>query len=417
MICTVLAMILANSRWSQTYEALLQSKLIVGVAGHTFAISLQHLINDGLMAIFFFLVGLEIKREILIGELAQIRQALLPISSAIGGMLVPALIYSFFNYGSITGKGWGIPMATDIAFALGVLSLLGDRIPRPLISLLLALAIVDDLGAVLVIAVFYTESLNLPALALAGAVSVALLCCNLAGNRSMGLYAALGLLLWLAMYHSGVHATLAGVITAMAIPARSAISSQVFADKLGKRVQIFLDDSNNHPGEFDSRLDMLRNQDQQTMLKAMKRHILRIESPLVCTEQALHPLVAFGIMPIFALANAGIPIDLSGFGQIFSEPVSLGVFGGLVLGKVIGVFGFSWACIALQLSRLPEGVQYPHLFGMAILSGIGFTMSIFIGNLAFADMTQHLQSAKLGIVTASLTSGLAGFFWLYRCRP
>ena len=414
MFCTVLAMILANSPWQKAYDDLLHTYLTLSIGQYSLKMSVHHFINDGLMAVFFFVVGLEIKREILIGELSQPRQAILPVSSALGGMLVPALLYLMFNSTGETVKGWGIPMATDIAFALGVLSLLGNRVPKALISLLLALAIVDDLGAVLVIALFYTDSLNMLALAAAAVCFVMLLTCNLAGIRSPLVYLALGILLWFAMLQSGVHATLAGVLSALTIPARSAAQPASLVDTLRQLARTFVAESPARTG--DSHLEIVRNESQQILLNSMSRCLRRLESPLIRLEHSLHSLVAFGIMPIFALANGGISLDFSTIGSMLCEPVSLGVAVGLVVGKTAGVFLFAATCIILRLSKLPTGVTYRHLFGMAILSGIGFTMSIFIGSLAFADLTHHLHSAKIGIVTASLISGLLGYLWLLRCK-
>lgn len=404
MACTVLAMVIANSGLLPLYESILHTQITIGSADYNISHSLHHWINDGLMALFFFTVGLEIKREILVGELADRKQAILPIAAAIGGMVVPALIYAVFNFGSDTIAGWGVPMATDIAFALGVLALLGKRIPRALIGFLLALAIVDDLGAVLVIAAFYTDQINMTALAFAGVAFALLILSNIAGIRRPLPYIVFGLLLWLGMLESGVHATLAGVLTALTVPANSLCKANPFVRRMrqlnGKFEAIQEDDKH-----------IMQSGAQQKILQSMEDFVHCMESPLQRMEHKLHIWVSFLIIPIFALANAGIPIEISTLSATLSHPVTFGIMTGLIGGKLLGIFSFSWLVVKLGWSRLPQGVTMQQIAGVSLLAGIGFTMSIFIAGLAF-DNEQYLLNAKTGILCASLAAGICGYIAL-----
>lgn len=404
MACTVIAMVIANSALLPVYDAVLHTKVTIG--GHIFGItqSLHHWINDGLMALFFFTVGLEIKREILVGELADRRQAILPIAGAIGGMIVPAVFYVIINGGTDAIDGWGVPMATDIAFAMGVLALLGKRIPRALIGFLLALAIVDDLGAVLVIAAFYTEQINIMALLFAGCAFILLILANMAGIRSPGPYIFLGILLWLGMLKSGVHATLARVITALTVPANSYCEALPFVQRMREL--------NNRFEELqEDRKNIMENGAQQRVLQSMENFVHKMESPLQRMEHNLLIWVSFLIIPIFALANAGIPIDISTLGQTLMHPVTFGVMAGLIGGKLIGILLFSWLVITFGWSRLPKGVTMAQIASVSLLAGIGFTMSIFIAGLAFND-AEYLLNAKIGILGSSLFAGVSGYFAL-----
>ncbi len=407
MACTIVALVLANSAMYPVYDAILHHKFTIGSSYFSITHSLQHWINDGLMALFFFMVGLEIKREILVGELADRKQAILPIAAAIGGMLVPALIYAAINGGSDAISGWGVPMATDIAFAMGVLALLGARIPRPLVGFLLALAIVDDLGAILIIAAFYTDQINFLALLFAGFAFVMLLLSNIAGIRRPLPYIVFGILLWLGMLESGIHATLAGVITALTVPANSLCHSIPFVRRMRQLTTRFesIQEDDKH---------IMQNGEQQKVLQSMENFVHCMESPLQRMEHNLHISVSFLIIPIFALANAGIPIDVSTLGETFSNPVTVGVIAGLIGGKLIGITFFSWLVLKTGLSRLPDGVSMPQIAGVSLLAGIGFTMSIFIGGLAF-DNPQHLLNAKIGILAASLFAGISGYIALRLC--
>ncbi len=407
MICAVIALIVANSPLSGAYTHLLQTEVGFNFGAFELQKSLHHWINDGLMALFFFVVGLEIKREILVGELSDPRQASLPIIAAIGGMVMPALVYFLISSGSEGVNGWGIPMATDIAFAVGVMVLLGTRVPKTLLTFLVALAIVDDLGAVMVIAIFYTENINMNALLFAGLFLAMLIVLNRAGIRSPLPYFIIGMLLWLAMLKSGVHATLAGVLTALTIPASIKYDPHSFS----KYVRALMDkfDQNHKPGE-----SMMKNEEQRSILQTLENGVHMMEAPLQRMEHSMHMPVAFIVIPIFALANAGIPIDFSAVGDSLSHPVALGVMGGLLLGKILGIAGFSYIAIKLGFGSLPAGTTFPQIIGVSLLGGIGFTMSIFIAELAFMQQPELLLMAKTGVLFASLFAGILGYIWLLK---
>lgn len=412
MICVGAALIIANSPLFPAYDALLHTKFTIGTEKYHLSYTLHHWINDGLMALFFFVIGLEVKREILIGELSNLRQAILPIGAAIGGMVIPAAFYLVFNRSGTAVDGWGIPMATDIAFAVGVVALLGSRVPKPLVAMLLALAIVDDIGAVLVIALFYTESIHLGALALSALFLLLMVGINLAGIRRPMPYALIGVLLWLAMMKSGIHATLAGVLAAFTIPARSSYDSKLFSAAMSKLITDFKEQISD---SADSRMfNVLRNTRKQAILQSIENGVHKMESPLQRMEHGLHGWVSYFIVPLFALANAGIPIDFATLGQTLVHPITLGVIAGLLFGKVIGVFSFSWIIVRLKLGDLPAGVTISQIFGIGLLAGIGFTMSIFIGSLAFDEDPHYLLNAKIGIVFASAAAGILGYIWLHR---
>jgi NhaA family Na+:H+ antiporter len=357
------------------------------------------------MALFFFVVGLEIKREILVGELSDPRQAALPIIAAAGGMIMPALIYSLININSGAIDGWGIPMATDIAFAVGALVLLGARVPKPLITFLVALAIADDLGGVLVIALFYTADINMTALSIAFGLLLLLIGLNLGGIRKPLFYFLIGSLMWLAMLKSGIHATVAGVLTALTIPARPKYEPSDFSRHLRALLDKF--DRSYRPGE-----SIMNNDEQRSILQTLENGVQLVETPLQRLEHSMHFPVAYLIIPIFALANAGIPLSIEGLSQTLSHPVTLGIMAGLIFGKLLGIAGFSWLALKLGAGRMPEGVQFKQLVGVALLGGIGFTMSIFISELAFVNSPQSLLMAKTGILFASLIAGIAGYFYL-----
>lgn len=412
MISVAAALIIANSPLYPTYDALLHTTFTIGTERFQISHSIHHWINDGLMALFFFLIGLEVKREILIGELSNLRQALLPIGAALGGMIAPAGFYLLFNNSGAAVNGWGIPMATDIAFAVGVIAMLGSRVPKPLIAMLLALAIVDDIGAVLVIALFYTDAINLGALVFSTIFLFLLAGTNLAGIRNPIPYTILAILLWVAMMKSGVHATLAGVLAAFTIPARSSCSSEMFTDSMVH----LIDDFHEQITDSEDRrpLKVLKNSKKQAILQSMENGVHKMASPLQRMEHGLHGWAAFLIIPVFALANAGIPIDFKSLDNVLLHPVTLGVIAGLLLGKVLGVYLFSWVIVKLRLSKLPQGVTLSHIGGIGLLAGIGFTMSIFIATLAFENHPEYLLNAKIGIVFASFAAGILGYIWLYR---
>jgi len=363
---TLLALAWANSPWKESYEAVWNTEVSIGFGSAVLSKTLLHWINDGFMTVFFLLVGLEIKRELLIGELAEIKKATLPIAAALGGMVVPALIYIAINHQTSTVSGWGVPMATDIAFSLGVLTLLGKRIPYQLKIFLTAFAIVDDLGAVLVIAIFYTSEISFVALGATGTLLVALQVLNKRGVRRLLPYLLVGLLLWLAVLKSGVHATVAGVMLAMTIPAR-------------------------------------RHSEKNTE-----------GTPLQTLEHALHPWVSFIIMPVFALSNAGVGLSAQLLSTIL-HPIGLGIILGLLLGKQIGITLFSWLAVRTGIASLPTSVRWLHVYGASLLGGIGFTMSLFIAVLAFGE--GHLLSiAKIGVLIASGLAGTAGWIVLRKTK-
>jgi NhaA family Na+:H+ antiporter len=406
---TALALLLANSPWSESYFALWERRLIIGMAPLALSKSLAHWINDGLMAVFFFVVGLEIKREFLAGELAGARKAALPIAAALGGMLVPALLFMLIGPQGIEARGWAIPMATDIAFALGVIALLGDRIPRSLAIFLTALAIVDDLGAVLVIALFYTGDLNFPALAIGSIFLVALAAGNRLGVKSPTFYALVGLLLWIALLKSGIHATVAGVLIGMTIPARPRHNHAHF---LGEADRL-LTDYRAHgtiPGPF-------LHEEKLSTLMAMEHACHDAMSPLQRMEHAMHNWVIFGVMPLFALANAGITLDLTELTTAVSHPVTLGIALGLLVGKPLGITLFAWLAVRMGLAELPVGTRWAQILGLGLLGGIGFTMSLFITNLAYETAPNLIAAAKVGIFAASLLAGILGYLLLRRLGP
>ena len=358
LISAVIALIISNSNFSQLYFETLQSYLLIGINNIGLKMSLQHWINDALMAVFFFFVTLEIKREFILGELSSPKQALLPIIAAIGGMLVPALIYIYINFGNgDTINGWAIPSATDIAFSLGVLSLLGSRVPISLKVFLTALAIIDDLGAIIIIAFFYTGDLSIQYLSLLLLTFIALLILNKSGIKKFLPYLILGLILWFFTYQSGVHATISGVLLATVIPHRK------------------------------------KNEEYSLLTKI---------------EHNISSYVAFGIMPLFALANAGVSLDGINL-ESFLSPVPLGIVLGLFVGKQIGVFLFSIISIKLKIAQMPNNANWMSFYGVGILAGIGFTMSLFIGNLAFVENIEYIDGVKIGVLTGSLLSALIGY--------
>jgi NhaA family Na+:H+ antiporter len=366
--------------------------------------TIHHWINDGLMAIFFFTVGLEIKRELLVGELSSIQKASLPIAGALGGMIVPAILYTIFNTGGEGARGWGIPMATDIAFVVGIMALLGPRVPITLKIFVLALAIADDIGAVLVIAIFYTAEISTSALVIAAIVLLILIVLNRLGTKSLIPYTIFGVILWLAFLKSGVHATIAGVLLAFTIPASSRYDTNKFSERVKQLI--------NH---FDSTGDhwknVLNNSERQHDVMAIEESCEKILTPLQRFEHQLHPWVAFLIIPVFALANAGVTIAGMDFIAALTSSVSLGIILGLFIGKQIGIFIFSFAAVKFKLASLPYGVSWKNLYGAGILAGIGFTMSLFIAGLAFTN-PELLDLAKIGILSGSLLSGIIGYVFL-----
>jgi len=393
LLCTVLALVWANSPWEEAYSHFWHVPLAVGF-GRTFLSESRHFwINDGLMAIFFFLVGLEIKREVLIGELSSLKRAAFPFIAAVGGSLVPALLYIAINRSNAAAHGWGIPMATDIAFALGVLALLGNRVPPPLKVFVAALAIVDDILCVLVISLFYTESISFLNLGLAF-VGLALSClANWAGVRNPMIYAVISLFVWGAVLNSGVHATIAGVLMAFTIPATTYIDRPKFLERSRELLRRMETAGENSAEEHEA-------------VHGMELQCELVQSPLHRIEHRLQPWVSFFIMPLFALANAGVNV-LGGLREALSHPVTFGVALGLFLGKPLGISGSAWLGVKLGLAVPPAGVHWRQILGAGWLCGIGFTMSLFVAGLAFGEGAL-LDMSKIGILAASSIAGLGG---------
>lgn len=405
MLCTVAALLLANSPLGEHYLHSLHTPVALSIGAWRFELGILHWINEALMGAFFLLVGLELKRELLVGELADVRRAALPIVAAIGGMVVPAGLYWLWNPEGAAAAGWGIPMATDIAFAVGALSLLGKRIPPALVTFLIALAIVDDLGAVLVIALFYTEQLHLGALLVAGAMTLLLVSLNLGGIRRVQPYLLVGVLLWCAMLSSGVHATLAGVILAFTIPIRPKYDPRHFISEVREL-------ANGMENSLHWQRDIIHNEQLRSQVITLENAVELVQAPAQRLEQNLHLPVAFLVIPLFALVNAAIPVELARLGETLLHPITTGVATGLVAGKWLGVTGASWLAIRAGIATMPTGLTMRHVNGIGLLAGIGFTMSIFVADLAFTATPELLLMAKTGILLASLFAGVAGYCWL-----
>ena len=401
ILVTIVAVFWANSRFYDSYHYLWHDlNLGISLGNFEFKGSLHHWINDGMMALFFFTIGLEIKREIIAGELSSVKKASLPIMAAVGGMVIPAVIYAAINYNNPEFiKGWGIPMATDIAFALGLMSLLGNKVNVNLKIFLTALAIADDLGAIMVIAIFYTDSINTSELINAAVFMAVLIAANRLGVRKTAFYAIVGLLgVWLSFIYSGVHATIAGVLIALTIPARAKVSENTYFDKMCILLKTF---SKEKPNE-----SRLLTQMQARMISDIESLSDKAHTPLQKLEHSLHPVTAYLILPLFALANAGIHIEGNFFGLLF-HPITIGIIMGLVLGKFLGITLFTKLMVKLKLASLPEGVNWRQIYGVGFLAGIGFTMSIFIADLAF-DLPEYIQKAKVGIFVASFLAAIIG---------
>ena len=404
-VAAVVALIWANSPWYHVYDELLKTPITIGFDHWAIDETLHHWVDDGLMAVFFFVVGLEIKRAVIVGELSSVRKAALPIFAALGGMIVPALIYVAFNAEGEASRGWGVPMATDIAFSLGVLSLLRTRAPLPLKVFLAAFAIIDDIGAVIVIAVFYTGDIAWGNLGIGTIFLAVLVVVGRLGIRHPLVYAVLGAAVWLAFLYSGVHATVAGVLVAATIPIRVRVDPAGFLAR-GRDLLLVFERSGEYGHEDET------SSEQRAILKELEDTAQEMQSPLQRFENALHPWVAFVIMPLFALSNAGVKIEGDFFAAL-THPVTIGIVLGLVIGKQVGVTLFSWAAVRFGFAALPYGVTWLQFYGVALLGGIGFTMSLFITNLAFT--TQALSTeAKIGILLGSAISGVIGYLVLLR---
>ncbi len=387
LLAAAVALVWANSGWAESYDALWHTHLVLDVGPLHLDESLQHWVNDALMVIFFFVVGLEIKYELVNGDLRDPKTAALPIVAAIGGMVVPAGLYLAFNPPGSSGvDGWGIPMATDIAFAVGVLGVLGRRIPSAARLFLLTLAIVDDIGAILVIAVFYTADLSLMWLAIALALLAAIVAARLLRIWSMVIYVVLGVGVWFALLQSGVHATLAGVAIGLLAPAGPLLKEEVARSYAGRALR-----------------DRVLDPDELAKMRFLLKESVSVVERL---QNTLHPVSAYVVLPIFALANAGV--DLGAFGKVFDSPVGLGIIIGLVVGKPIGILLASWIAVRLGLGKLPEGASWPMIFGLGAVAGIGFTVSIFIAGLSFPGVQLLTDEAKIAILLASVVAAFVG---------
>ena len=405
LLFTIVALMWANSRWGDLYYQMWHYDFTIGIDG-VFSITkdILHWVNDGLMAIFFFVVGLEIKRELLTGELSSFKQASLPIAAAIGGMVVPAALYIIINTNPNTEVCWGIPMATDIAFSLGILSLLGKRVPLALKVFLVAFAIVDDLGAILIIALFYSEQIFWNYLFIGLGLLVVLIIFNRLNIKSIPPYMIIGWVIWYLFLKSGIHPTIAGVLIAFTIPVQRSIRIRDFSQKM----QNNLDEFCSFPNE---KSKVTLSHKQLAAIDNMEEEILNVQSPVQRLEHQLHGFVTYVVMPLFALTNAGVVLRTASFSAVFTDLSGI-IELSLVVGKMLGIFLFSWVAVKLGLASLPDRVKWPHIMSLGFLGGMGFTMSLFISNLAFTNEAL-LNPAKIGILTGSLIAGVIGYLSLY----
>jgi NhaA family Na+:H+ antiporter len=396
VVMALVALVWANSPWSESYFALWHTPVRVGIGQFMLEKDLSHWVNDGLMVLFFLTVTLEIKREFVHGVLSQFRTGAIPVLAAVGGMVAPVIIFLSITAGTPAAGGWAIPMATDIAFAVGAIALLGDRVPRPLKIILLTYAVVDDIGSILVIALYFTSNLSWLAALIALALLSVMFTALKTGLRSVGIYLLLGIGFWLAMLHTGVHATIAGILIALITPPGHKISPRIFAAKVRQRAQQIP--------------EAARRGDDETVELTLGQ---QTEAPLDRIQRLVHPWVTFLILPLFALANAGVRISGEVAVEAIYNPLTLGIFFGLVFGKVIGTFSLPWLGARLGLLSLPRDVNWLHLIGIGMLGGVGFTVALFIANLSFDEELQIIH-ARLGILSASIVAAIAGYFFL-RC--
>ena len=415
LICTIIALVVANVPSLVHLQELWHINAGITIGDFKLEMSVMHWINDALMAVFFFVVGLEIKREMLVGELSSVKKATLPIFAALGGMLVPAAIYAIFNHGTPTSNGWGIPMATDIAFSLGVLSVFKTRVPIGLKVFLAALAVADDLGGIIVIALFYTSHINMTALAISGLCVAVLVLGNIFKMRSKAFYLGIGLVLWYFMLNSGIHATIAGVIVAFCIPATLRKGTGHYLERIRNNVNKFpvvdVDDRHN---------TIVFTHDEIHTLKSIESAADKMISPLQDLEDSLHGMINFFIVPLFAFANAGIDLSQMSIGSLFSG-VGLAVMLGLIAGKFLGVFSFSWLAVRLGFVTLPHGSTWKAFASVCVVCGIGFTVSMFIADLSYAGLGTTgealLNQAKLGVLCGSVIAAVLGCFLLNKTLP
>jgi NhaA family Na+:H+ antiporter len=430
LIAAVAAVVIANVGYAEQYHHFWETPFGFNIGargeGWGFKKSLHHWVNDGLMAIFFFLVGLEIKREMRAGELHSVRKALLPVAAAVGGMVVPALIFAAFNGGKVSAAGWGIPMATDIAFAAGCIALLKKWVPSSLMIFLVALAIVDDLGAVAVIALFYTEQIAFGPLIIGSSLIVLSFCLGQLGVRRTWPFVLMGIIIWFAFLQSGIHATIAGVLLAFTIPETARYHTHNFRGRMDELLGKF-EEAEKHWDEdlnvVETELkDLMVNHSQQGLIRRINDECHFVESPLQRIEHRIEPFSVFIIMPIFAFANAGVHLEFGQMGEILKEPVTLGIIFGLFIGKPLGIVLASVLVVKLGFASLPRGVTWIQLTGVGFLAGIGFTMSLFVNELAFVGVDpeiaeQLMSSGKIAIFIASILSAVVGIVWLkLSCR-
>ena len=428
LLAAVIAVIVANSQFAEAYHHFWETPVgfVFGEEGG-FTKNLHHWVNDGLMAIFFFLIGLEIKRELMAGELNSPRKALLPAAAAIGGMVIPALIYVLFNHDAPTAHGWGIPMATDIAFAAGCIALLKKWVPPALIVFLVALAIVDDLGAVAVIAIFYTDKIDFYPLIVGGGFITISFCIGQLGVRRTWPYVLIGILVWLSFLQSGVHATIAGILLAFTIPHTARYHTYNFRGRMDELLNKFdmaeeLWDASLDVVETELK-DLMVNHPQQELIRDLNQECHFVESPLQRIEYTIEPISVFIIMPIFAFANAGVHLELGHLGDILKEPITLGIIFGLCVGKPLGITLATYALVKTGLASLPRGVNWTQIIGVGCLAGIGFTMSLFVNGLAFLGhedahaAESFIASGKIATFIASIVSAILGLIILkLTCR-
>ena len=397
---TIIALVLGNSPWADAYHHYLKDEFLFELSDHfTFGLTIEEWINDGLMAVFFLVAGMELKREIMVGELSSFKKASMPLLAALGGMVVPALIFVSFNYGTENINGWGIPMATDIAYSLGIIGLLGKRVPAQLKIFLVALAIADDLGAILVIALFYSSELSWIYLGSGGSIFMVLLLCNRFGVKNLFWYILGGVALWYCFLNSGVHPTIAGVLFAITIPVKPKLDSKILKERTARNVERL------EETDIETR-DPLQDVRQGKILKDIKKDTENAKPPLLKLENELVDFNAFFIIPIFAIANAGVKLDVS-FLEVVSSSFGLGILLGLAVGKVLGISLFAFIGEKLGIAELHISLRWRHIIGLGLIAGIGFTMSLFITNLAFSD-PELVKVSKISILIASLIAALGG---------
>jgi Na+:H+ antiporter, NhaA family len=395
---TVVALVWANSPWSASYFALWKLPVQIG-RRPLLSMDLHHWIDDGLMVLFFLVVGLEIKREIVKGELSSFRQAALPIMAALGGMIIPAILYFAFNRSGPGARGWGIPMATDIGFAMGVLALLGKRIPSSLRVFMLALAIVDDVGAILVIAFFYTPKISLSALVVAGGL-LALLVVISVRRAPVSVYAVVGFFFWAAVLSSGVHATIAGVILGLIAPIKPKFRPEELAESAEPLLR-----------NFRAQISSQEKSSAEATLSALDQLLRGTDSIAERLERSVHPWVCYVVLPLFALASAGVNLSTEKLKLAISSPIALGILLGLVLGKAVGITAFSFLAVQSKIAGMTEGLTWPGIAGVGILAGVGFTVALFISSLSFAD-DALVATAKVAVIVASLAAGSIGYLYI-----